>query len=296
MNDTIAHSHVSSTPTNTQLPTSDSPGPIFLIQAKHDRYPTEERVLGESEWITKKPPTESGSSTDVTACGVEEQSRLVLFMGSDNSDTFSASHNSEFASSSGGRALIVIANEPTDVSPPLKPVGELPADVPKVKELKNIEYTVVIENGGNFARPEDPAVHTTQQSDTRISLHALTTQPLPSIPKVTGQDGCAGQPSEEGAVDRHRELNGGNGHAEGEEESRMEHFEDVEDEVQPVLLLYTSPSPGVKEGSQGTDADAEDSNAYLEPTNQTHPAKRTKKHSSDTGATSVISVCNFRCV
>ena len=291
LNGTIAHSHASSTPTNTQLRTSDSPGPIFLIQAKHDRYPTEERVLGESEQIAEEPPTKFGSLTDETTRTVREQSWLVLFVESDGSDSFSAPQNPESGSGSGGRVLVGIANEPTDTSP-LKPVGELPTNAPKVEEPKSVEYTIAIVNGRDSAQPEYRATNATQESDTRVSLPALMTQPFPSIPEVMGQDDCADQPSEERAVNVHGKLKGVNGHAVEEEESKTEHVGDAKDEVQPALLPSTSPTPGGKEGSQGTNPDAHKSNAYLAAEDQPHPAKRAKKH-SETDAAPVVSVRDF---
>lgn len=97
------------------------------------------------------------------------------------------------------------------------------------------------------------------------------------------------QPSEEGAADAHGEPNGVNGHVVEGEDSKMEGVEDVKDETGTAPLPPTSPTPPAEEGSQGTNADADESNAHVAPEDQPHPAKRARKH-SDADAASVMSV------
>jgi len=75
----------------------------------------------------------------------------------------------------------------------------------------------------------------------------------------------------------------------------MEDVEDVKDEAGTAPLPPTSPTPGVEDSSQGTDADAEEPNGHLGPEDQPHPAKRARKH-SDADAASVISVRDFYCM
>lgn len=73
----------------------------------------------------------------------------------------------------------------------------------------------------------------------------------------------------------------------------MKDIGDVKDEAGASLSPPTSPTPGAEEGSQGTDADADESNAHLAPEDQPRPAKRARKH-SDADAASVISVSGLR--
>ena len=114
----------------------------------------------------------------------------------------------------------------------------------------------------------------------------------PVLSPFPSAEGDHDQPSEEGIVDTHGGPNGVNGHVAEEEDSKMEEVEDVKDEVGPAPLPPTSPTPGVEDGSQGTDADADETNAHLAPEDQPHPAKRARKH-SDADAASVISVRDF---
>ena len=289
LNDAIAHPPANSTLMHTQTSTSYLSGTVSFTQAQRDRYPTEEKVLEESERIAEKSLTRSGSLTNETAGAVNEQSQLVLSVGSDRSYSFSEPQNSESGSSGGGRVSIGIAGEPTDVSAP-KPVDELPADVLKVEGPKSVEHTVAIVNGRDSAQPEDRAINVTQESDTRVSLPALTTQPSPSIPGVAGQSGCVDQPSEEGAIDTCSESKGGDGRLKEEKELKVGNIEDVKDGAEPVLLPSTSLTPRVKEGSQGTNAD--ESNAHLVAEDQPDPAKRAEKH-ADSSTISFIPVRHF---
>ena len=94
---------------------------------------------------------------------------------------------------------------------------------------------------------------------------------------------------QEGAADAHGEPNGLNGHLVEEADSKMEDAEDVKDENGPAPLPPTSPTPPAEEGSQGTNADVDDSNVHVAPEDQPHPAKRARKH-SDADAASVMSV------
>jgi len=114
----------------------------------------------------------------------------------------------------------------------------------------------------------------------------------PVLSPFPSAEGDHDQPSEEGAVDAHGGPNGVNGHVVKEEDSKMEGVEDAKDEAGPSSLPPTSPTPGVEDGSQGTDADAGEHNAHLAPEDQPHPAKRARKH-SDADAASVISVRGF---
>ena len=111
----------------------------------------------------------------------------------------------------------------------------------------------------------------------------------PVLSPFPSAEGDHEQPSEEVAVDTRGGPNGVNGHVVAGEDSKMEDVEDVKDEPGAVPLPPTSPTPGVEEGSQGTNADADESNAHLAPEDQPHPAKRARKH-SDADAASVISV------
>lgn len=209
-------------------------------------------------------------------------------MESDRSDSFSAPQNLESTSNSGGRVLIGIAEEPTDASTP-KPVDKLPSDTPKVEELKSVEHTVAIANGGDSAQPEDRAINTTQESNTRVSSPALMTQPFPSIPKVAEQGGYTGKPSEEDVVDAHSGSNNENEHFKEEKEPKMEDFKDVRNEAKPALLPSTSSTPRVKGDSRGKDIDTNEPSAHLVIEDEPHPAKKR----SDTGVISVISVRDF---
>ena len=112
----------------------------------------------------------------------------------------------------------------------------------------------------------------------------------PVLSPFPSAEGDHEQPSEEIAVDTSGGPNGINGHI--VEDSKMEDVEDVKDEPGAVPLPPTSPTPGVEEGSQGTNADADEPNAHLAPEDQPHPAKRARKH-SDADAASVISVRDF---
>ena len=114
----------------------------------------------------------------------------------------------------------------------------------------------------------------------------------PVLSPFPSAEGDHDQPSEEGAVDTNGGPNGVNGHIAAEEDLKMEDVEDVKDEAGTVPLPPTSPTPGVEDGSQGTDADADEHNAHLAPEDQPHPAKRARKH-SDADAASVISVRGF---
>ena len=114
----------------------------------------------------------------------------------------------------------------------------------------------------------------------------------PVLSPFPSAEGDHDQPGEEGAVDAHGEPNGVNGHVVEEEDLKMEDVEDVKDEAGPAQLPPTSPTLGMEEGSQGTNADADESNAHLAPEDQPHPAKRARKH-SDADAASVISVRDF---
>lgn len=100
------------------------------------------------------------------------------------------------------------------------------------------------------------------------------------------------QPGEEGPVDPVVEPNGVNGHVVEEVDSKMEEVEDVKDEAGSAPLPPTSPTPPAEGGSQGTNADADESNAHVAPEDQPHPAKRARKH-SDAEAASVMSVRGF---
>ena len=101
------------------------------------------------------------------------------------------------------------------------------------------------------------------------------------------------QPGEEGAADAHGEPNGVNGHVEGED-TKMEEFESVKEDIGPASLPPASPSPAPPaEGrSKGTNADDDESNAHVAPEDQPHPAKRARKHSNADEA-SVMSVRDF---
>ena len=279
-NDALFHPPTDSAPTHTQTSTSDSPGIVSLTQAQRDQYPTDERDPEEPEQITEKLPTEWGPLTDEAVSATEEQSQLVLIVGSDASDFFPAPQNPESGPGSGGRAGIT--DEPTDVSPPLKPVGELPIDTSKVETPKGIERTVAIEDDGDSTQPKDLVTHTTQALDTRVSLPAFTTQPFLSVSEVTEQDDSTYQPSEEGAVDAHGEPNSVNGYVVGEIDPKIQHVEDVKDKAESALLPSTPTTPGAEEGSLA----AED---------QPHPAERVKKQ-PDTEAVSFVSVRDFCCV
>ena len=111
----------------------------------------------------------------------------------------------------------------------------------------------------------------------------------PVLSPFPSAEGDHDQPSEEGPVDMRGEPNGVNGHIVEEEDSKMEDVEDMKDEAGPTQLPPTSPTPPVEDGSQGTGADADESNAHLAPEDQPHPAKRARKY-SDADAASVISV------
>lgn len=93
---------------------------------------------------------------------------------------------------------------------------------------------------------------------------------------------------QEGPVDAHGGPNGVNGHVGEDADSKMEDVEDVKDEPGAAQLPPTSPTPPAEEGSQGTNADADESNAHVAPEDQPHPAKRARKH-SDADAASVMS-------
>jgi len=114
----------------------------------------------------------------------------------------------------------------------------------------------------------------------------------PVLSPFPSAEGDHDQPGEEGAVDTHGGPNGVNGHVVVEQDLKMDDAEDVKDEAGPAPLPPTSPTPGVEDGSQGTDADADEPNAHLAPEDQPHPAKRARKH-SDADAASVISVRDF---
>ena len=86
----------------------------------------------------------------------------------------------------------------------------------------------------------------------------------PVLSPFPSAEGDHDQLSEEGAVYAHREPNGVNGHI-------------------------------MEDGSQGTNADANEPDAHLAPEDQPHPAKRARK-SSDADTASVISVCDFCCM
>ncbi|KAF9649088.1 Bromodomain-containing protein [Thelephora ganbajun] len=119
--------------------------------------------------------------------------------------------------------------------------------------------------------PIDPR-HETPPGDVEMQEQGQedgTTPPV--LSPFPSAEGDHDQPSEEGAVDAHGEANG-----------------DVKDEAGHAPLPPTSPTPGVEEGSQETNADADESNAHLAPEDQPHPAKRARKH-SDADAASVIS-------
>ena len=278
LNDTIACPLTNSNPTRAQLPMSDSPGAASLTQSQHNRYSTEEGVPGESEWITKKSPTKYGSLINEVACAVKEQSHLMLFVESDGSDPFSAPHNLESRPRSGGRDSVGVADKFTDVSP-LKPVGELPTDAPKLETPKGIEYIVTTKDGGDSVQPEDLVVYTTQGSGASVFLPAFTIQPPLSIPEVAGQGDPTGHPSEEGVVGAYRESNSENGHVVEEEESKIEHIKGVEDEAKPTPSPHTSFTPGTEEDSPV-------------PEDQPHPTKRAKKR-SETDSISLTSVRDF---
>ena len=87
-------------------------------------------------------------------------------------------------------------------------------------------------------------------------------------------------------------LNGANGHVVEEEDSKMEDVEDVKDKAGSAQLPPTSPTPGMEEGSQETNANADKLNAHLAPEDQPYPTKRVRKH-SDTDTASLISICDF---
>jgi len=140
--------------------------------------------------------------------------------------------------------------------------------------------------------PIDPR-HETPPRDVEMQEQGQedgTTPPV--LSPFPSAEGDHDQPSEEGAADAHGEPNGVNGHVVEEVDSKMEDVEDVKDEAGPAPLPPTSPTPGVEDGSQGTNADADESNAHLAPEDQPHPAKRARKH-SDADAASVISVRGF---
>ena len=139
--------------------------------------------------------------------------------------------------------------------------------------------------------PIDPR-HETPPGDVEMQEHIEedgTTPPV--LSPFPSAEGDHDQPSEEGVVDTHGGPNGVNGHVAVEEDMKMEDV-DVKDEAGPPPLPPTSPTPGVEDGSQGTDGDAEEHNAHLAPEDQPHPAKRARKH-SDADAASVISVRDF---
>ena len=141
--------------------------------------------------------------------------------------------------------------------------------------------------------PIDPR-HETPPGDVEMQEQGEedgTTPPV--LSPFPSAEGDHDQPSEEGgAVETHGGPNGVNGHVAVEEDLKMEDVEDVKDETGAVPLPPTSPTPGVEDGSQGTDADAEEPNGHLAPEDQPHPAKRARKH-SDADAASVISVRDF---
>jgi len=137
--------------------------------------------------------------------------------------------------------------------------------------------------------PIDPR-HETPPRDVEMQEQVQedgTTPPV--LSPFPSAEGDHDQPSEEGVVDTHGGPNGINGYVAEEEDSKMEDAGDVKDETGPPPLPPTSPTPGVEDGSQGTNADADEPNAHLAPEDQPHPAKRARKH-SDADAASVISV------
>lgn len=148
---------------------------------------------------------------------------------------------------------------------------------PKEQESEK-EGTSATKDGRDPAKHEDPAEDTTQESDTRVSSPAITTQPLPSASEVSGQDDCTDHSSEKGAIDAYSESNGGNGHV-GEEDSGVGLVGDAKDEARPTPLSPTSSAPGVEEGSLDTE-------------DQPHPTKAAKIH-SETDVASVTPVRDF---
>ena len=275
LDDTMVHPPMKFTQTHTQLSTPDSSGIASLTHEQRDRYPTEGKVLEESEQVIEEPHTKRGPPTDVAASAFDERSRFVLFVGSDSSDFFSASRNSD--SSPCERDLIGIADESTDVSPLPGPAGGLPPDASKLGRLQNSVHVGAIDERGS-ARPENLAIYVTQEPDTPVSLPVFTTQPFPSIPEVTGQDDSTDH-SSEGVVNVYIKLGGGNGHVVEAEEAKIEHIEGVKDEAKPTPSRPTSFTSGMEEDSPA-------------PEDQPHPAKWTKKR-SETGSVSFISVRDF---
>jgi hypothetical protein len=59
-----------------------------------------------------------------------------------------------------------------------------------------------------------------------------------------------------------------------EEDLKVEDAEDVKDEAGPALFPPTPPTPGAEEGSQGTNANVDESNTHLSPEDQPHPARK----------------------
>ena len=62
-----------------------------------------------------------------------------------------------------------------------------------------------------------------------------------------------------------------------------------------AILDNNKGTPPAEDGSQGTGADANESNANLAPEDQPHPVKRTRKY-SNADAASIISVRDSCCV
>lgn len=140
--------------------------------------------------------------------------------------------------------------------------------------------------------PIDPR-HETPQRDVEMQERGQedgTTPPVLSPFPSAEED--HDQPGDEGAVDAHGEPNGVNGHVIEEEDSKMEEVEDVKEDVGSAPLPPTSPTPPAEGGSQGTNADVDESNAHVAPEDQPHPAKRARKH-SDADSASVKSVRDF---
>ena len=141
--------------------------------------------------------------------------------------------------------------------------------------------------------PIDPR-HETPSGDVEMQEQGQedgTTPPV--LSPFPSAEGDHEQPGEEVTVDTRGRPNGVNGHVVEGEDLKMEDVGDVKDEAGVAPLPPTSPTPGVEEGSQGTNADADESNAHLAPEDQPHPAKRARKH-SDADAASVISVRGLR--
>jgi hypothetical protein len=157
----------------------------------------------------------------------------------------------------------------------------------KKRVLKNTKILIFCRFHEDVIVPIDPH-HETPQRDVEMQEQGQEDETTPPVlsPFPSAEEDHD-QPGEEGAVDAHGEPNGINGHVIEGEDSKMEEVEDVKDEAAP--LPPTSPTPPAEGGSQGTNADADESNAHVAPEDQPHPAKRARKH-SDADAASVMSV------